>query len=273
LQIVITASEFDAMAVHQSTGLPAVSLPVGVSLLPPELLPLLEPFDHIVLWLGGDMQSRQMAQHFATKLSVERCFLVRSFGEGVTLDSALGALNKELDMKGILNNAQPFQHKQILPFRKLREDVLSELANVDQVAGVKWRRFPLLSSIVKGHRPGELTIFTGPTGSGKTTLMSELSLDLCSQGVPTLWGSFEIKNVRLAKIMLRQLSNMNLEQNLNQFNYWADKMELLPMYFMGFYGSVDVKSVIDAMAHAAYVYDIRHVVIDNLQFMTGNIVR
>ena len=24
--------------------------------------------------------------------------------------------------------------------------------------------------------------------------------------VPTLWGSFEIKNVRLAKIMLRQLS-------------------------------------------------------------------
>ena len=43
----------------------------------------------------------------------------RSFGKGVTLDSALGALNKELDMKGILNNAQPFQHKQILPFRKV----------------------------------------------------------------------------------------------------------------------------------------------------------
>ena len=36
---------------------------------------------------------------------------------------------------------------------------------------------------MKGHRPGELTIFTGPTGSGKTTLMSELSLDLCQQGV------------------------------------------------------------------------------------------
>ena len=30
---------------------------------------------------------------------------------------------------------------------------------------------------------------------------------------------------------------------------------------------------LQAMAHAAYVYDIRHVVIDNLQFMTGNIVR
>ena len=45
---------------------------------------------------------------------------------------------------------------------------------------------------------------------------------------------------------------MNLEQNLNQFNYWADKMELLPMYFMGFYGSVDVKSVIDVSVVRVY---------------------
>ena len=48
---------------------------------------------------------------------------------------------------------------------------------------VQWQRFPKLTSILKGHRPGELTVFTGPTGSGKTTLMSELSLDLCKQGV------------------------------------------------------------------------------------------
>ena len=44
------------------------------------------------------------------------------------------------------------------------------------------KRFPHLSNILKGHRAGELTIFTGPTGSGKTTLMSELSLDLRLQG-------------------------------------------------------------------------------------------
>ena len=47
----------------------------------------------------------------------------------------------------------------------------------------QWKRFPHLSNILKGHRAGELTIFTGPTGSGKTTLMSELSLDLSLQGV------------------------------------------------------------------------------------------
>lgn len=48
---------------------------------------------------------------------------------------------------------------------------------------VQWQRFPKLTQTLKGHRPGELTVFTGGTGAGKTTLISELSLDLCQQGV------------------------------------------------------------------------------------------
>jgi len=45
-------------------------------------------------------------------------------------------------------------------------------------------------------------LVTGATGSGKTTFLSQLSLDFLSQGVPTLWGSFEIKNHILAQSML-----------------------------------------------------------------------
>lgn len=64
-----------------------------------------------------------------------------------------------------------------------------------------------------------MTVFIGPTGGGKTTLVSELSLDICQQEVsynnltvnyvlkvPTLWGSFEISNVRLGKMLFRQFS-------------------------------------------------------------------
>ena len=51
---------------------------------------------------------------------------------------------------------------------------------------LQWQRFPMLTQILKGHRAGELTVLTGPTGSGKTTFLSEYSLDLCIQGVKTL---------------------------------------------------------------------------------------
>lgn len=84
---------------------------------------------------------------------------------------------------------------------------------------------------------------TGPTGSGKTTFISEVALDLCMQGVNTLWGSFEINNVRLAKIMLTQFAMQRLEENLEQYDFWADKFEELPLYFMTFHGQQNIKYV------------------------------
>jgi len=43
-----------------------------------------------------------------------------------------------------------------------------------------------LIRLLKGHRPGELTLFTGPTGIGKTSFLSQLSLDFCLQGFDPL---------------------------------------------------------------------------------------
>ncbi|MEQ2165138.1 hypothetical protein GOODEAATRI_013972 [Goodea atripinnis] len=61
------------------------------------------------------------------------------------------------------------------------------------------------------------------------------------QGVNTLWGSFEINNVRLAKIMLTQFAMQRLEENLEQYDFWADKFEELPLYFMTFHGQHNIK--------------------------------
>jgi twinkle protein len=52
--IVVTEGEFDAMAVYQVTGYPAVSLPQGASNLPDVLLPYFERFDKIYLWMDND---------------------------------------------------------------------------------------------------------------------------------------------------------------------------------------------------------------------------
>lgn len=151
----------------------------------------------------------------------------------------------------------------------MRNDILSELQNIEKVNGVKWKRFPVLNKLLKGHRRGELTILTGPTGSGKTTFMSEYSLDLAMQGVNTLWGSFEIRNTRLAATLLRQYVGYPLDDRLHEFNHWAAEFERLPLYFMTFHGQQPLKPVLEAIEHASYVHDVMHVIIDNLQFMMG----
>ncbi|ETE73186.1 Twinkle protein, mitochondrial, partial [Ophiophagus hannah] len=199
-EVVLTGRELDALVLHQVTGLPTLALPRGISCLPPALLPYLEQFKRITLWLGEDLRSWESAKHFARKLNPKRCYLVRP------------------------------SDQQLRPLEAFS---------------------------------------SGPTGSGKTTFISEYALDLCMQGVNTLWGSFEIHNVRLAKIMLTQFAMEKLDEQLEKYDEWADKFEDLPLHFMTFYGQQNIKTVIDTMLHAVYMYDITHVVIDNLQFMMG----
>ncbi|XP_010713048.1 twinkle protein, mitochondrial, partial [Meleagris gallopavo] len=266
-EVVLTGRELDALALHQATGVPCLALPRGATILPPALLPYLEQFRRVTLWLGDDLRSWEAAKLFARKLNPKRCSLVQP---GDLQPRPLEALNRGLNLTKILRAALPAGHKAIVSFRQLRDEVFGELANSEQVAGVKWARFPELNKLLKGHRRGELTVFTGPTGSGKTTFISEYALDLCTQGVCTLWGSFEINNIRLAKIMLTQFATRRLEDQLELYDEWADRFEDLPLYFMTFHGQQNIKTVLDTMQHAVYMYDITHVVVDNLQFMMGH---
>ena len=60
-----------------------------------------------------------------------------------------------------------------------------------------------------------------------------------------------------------------MEEHIDQFDKWADLFQKLPMHYLTFHGSEAVEKVLDAMGHAVYLYDIAHVIIDNVQFMLG----
>ena len=145
--------------------------------------------------------------------------------------------------------------------------VKNRIFNHDLNLGLKSTYFPWYNKIVKGFRRGELTIFTGPTGSGKSTFLSQFSLDFAKSGLPTLWCSFELKNEVLLSTMLNQYSNTDLTKKTEKFDFYADKFEQVPLYFQTFFGSTEVDKVMEMIDYAVYAYDIGHIVIDNLQFM------
>nr|CAG4716277.1 unnamed protein product [Naegleria fowleri] len=372
-RIIITEGEFDAMAVYQKTGITAVSLPNGCRSLPIEVIQWLEPFDKIYLWMDDDVPGQQGAEMFSKKLGVGRCYIVHSsyreeedlemMNDGSEDGFEASALKKRtqkkpkdandallagLDFHRLLEEAAPIPHERILSFDSFKQQVYREFFDKsEQVNGIQSHFFPTLNKILKGFRRGELTIVTGATGIGKTTVLSQLSLDYCKYGnVPTLWGSFEIRNHRLIKKMMCQLAGKDLsinhamereykkqeklqlqvleqeieEEEVSMFDNFdnpdGDPMSLmtnneeaplaplkkkkakpqklttsyppkqyspeelkrefeliseqfseLPMYFLNFYGSTDIDELLDAMDYAVYVYDVGHIVIDNLQFM------
>lgn len=173
-------------------------------------------------------------------------------------------LNKDMSA-GHLESTVP-----VISFNSLKQKVYRELVGEKELQGTGWKRFAGLNRILKGHRRGELTVMTGGTGSGKTTFLSEYSLDLCSQGVKTLWGSFEMKNVRMCKLMLNQLARIRLEENIELFEPVADAFATLPMHFMDFHGEQSLKTVMETMEDAVANYDVHHILIDNIQFMLGS---
>jgi twinkle protein len=272
-EIVITEGEYDAMAVYQGTGRPAVSLPNGCRSLPVEVLPLLEKFEKIYLWMDNDAPGQEGAEKFCKKFGRNRCYIVKPehpSGERVPKD-ANEALLMGLDMNEFLDNAKQVPHDRILTFEELRAQVLHEIMHPEKYVGIPVPSLPVFTSLIKGFRRGEITVMTGPTGSGKTTFLGQLSLDFAEQGVNTLWGSFEIKNTRLMHKLLQQFSREPLPvgkpESIDSLNALADRFQNLPMYFMKFHGGSDIDDVLDAMDFAVYVNDVEHIILDNMQFM------
>jgi twinkle protein len=101
--VVLTEGEYDAMAVWQATKLPAVSLPNGAGSLPLDVLPLLEKFDRIYLWLDNDAPGQAGAEKFARKLGLSRCYVVKPLKEDLekfgAVKDANDALRLGVDMK------------------------------------------------------------------------------------------------------------------------------------------------------------------------------
>jgi twinkle protein len=85
--IILTEGEYDAMAAWQGLSvlpdddplkhIPVVSLPNGCNSLPTELIPLLDPFSKIYLWLDFDQSGQDACAKFVTKLGAHRCAIVK----------------------------------------------------------------------------------------------------------------------------------------------------------------------------------------------------
>jgi twinkle protein len=85
-----------------------------------------------------------------------------------------------------------------------------------------------------------------------------MSVDLAASGVNALWGSFEVKNIRLIHKMMQQFAGLPLSALVQRdketghgpgdsVSALADRFQELPLYFMTFHGGTDVDLVLDAM--------------------------
>ena len=162
----------------------------------------------------------------------------------------------------------------LLTPQNLRPAVRDEIVNARRYTKgfAGWKRLEPLNRYLGGLRPGEVTVVTGPTGIGKTTFLCDYAVDLWSQGVRTLFASFELAPVRIFKTMLHQFSGRPLWrfENHPEVDKWVDRfirtnvmLFLRNEHFEG--RSADF--ILQAIRHQTQAGGIQHIIIDNLQFM------
>ncbi|UMM41826.1 hypothetical protein L5515_017915 [Caenorhabditis briggsae] len=269
--VVITTNERDALAIYEATKALVFALPHG-EIMDPLVLPYLEEFDKIYLWFP--VQHVSYAKDWGSALNTLKCLLVKNEERPIELvrngDHRL--IRNSLSNSVVRMRERGFRSMTDLD---MREGIRSDLLNsTNRIVGFgQWKRFGVLNKYLGGLRPGEMTVLTGGTGNGKTTFLCEYSLDLFTQGVRTLFCSFEMPEKKILHWMLVQYAGLPLHrvEYSNSINSWLDRFERSSSALTMLDSEEFMEKSINEIARAIRIHvensGIQHVVIDNLQFL------
>jgi twinkle protein len=164
------------------------------------------------------------------------------------------------------------QHK-VKPARLWVQELMDRLVHPVQQrrAVMPWRKTHGLIQF----RPGEVTVWGGANGNGKSLVTGQVALSLCAQDEPTCVASFEMKPAKTLERMARQWSCFNAndpafrgsreaqEQMLDlfgQFRDWTDKR----LWLYDQQGTVSAKQVCAVARYCAKELKVTHFFVDSL---------
>jgi twinkle protein len=111
-------------------------------------------------------------------------------------------------------------------------------------------------------RPGEVSLWAGVNGHGKSMVLSQVILDLCYQAIPTMVASFEMKPVQQMNRMGRQAfaGRFPTPEYIRKFSAWSDGR----LWIYDHVGAVEWRKLIAVMRYAIKHHGIQQFVIDSL---------
>ncbi len=111
-------------------------------------------------------------------------------------------------------------------------------------------------------RPGEVTLWPGINGSGKSQLLGQVVLGFCAQQEPTCIASFEMLPIRTLERMRRQASMCESPARTftERFMRFLDGR----LWIYDQHGQVDPRMVYAVIRYCARILKIKHMVIDSL---------
>lgn len=254
--LVICEGEFDAMAWFEY-GLNVASVPDGASGLTwiENEWDWLEQFEKIFISMDMDAAGRRAVEVMAERLGLWRCYNVK-----LPFKDAAECLSHGVEkvvMDAAVKNADGFEIQGIGSPLDYLDGVVARATDVDYGKGLK-TPFESLNRMLKGWRWGELTVWSGRNGSGKTTVLNQVVIDLIARhDVNVFIASLEMKPDALLYKFVQQ---MGAEEDIET----ALRGLQTRLYLMNKLGKVEPDYLLGLFEFAARKHGCKHFIVDSL---------
>jgi len=258
-RLVICEGEYDAMALHQY-AVEAVSVPMGAGnhqWIETEW-EYLETFETVCLCFDNDAAGQMNAREIAKKLGEWRCRLVtlpkkdanECLVSGIQVDEIIRCfINAEELKPDTLTTPMFFAEK------------VRNLFFQGGLFGVQtpWKK---LNDILKGWREGEVTIWSGRNGSGKSTILNQVFLGLAEKEIKSCIYSGEMPPERYLRwaIIQHQGNEKPSATEIDNTLSWMDSR----IYILNITSGVQPDKLLSDFEHAARRYNVKHFFVDSL---------
>jgi twinkle protein len=130
------------------------------------------------------------------------------------------------------------------------------------------------------YRPGEMTVYAGMNGHGKSQVTAQIAMSLMQQGEKVCMASFEMKPIETIRLMSRMYIGTNpfteeyqneegfavLDALFDKFGEWSnDKLWIYDQM-----GTTNVETVVGMTRYCGKELGITHVFIDSLMKVVGS---
>src|SRR3990167_4343324 len=264
--LVICEGEFDCIVAQKLTNLPVVALP-GKDTFKDEWLDLMSPLKKIYLCLDRDAQ--ETAKKHALKLGAHKCYLVTMPYKDINEAYLQGLTSQEYAI--LLKEAKFLFEDVIISPSALVDLAVERMSDIQKKKGVS-TGWGSLDDSLGGLRPGDLTILTGDTASGKTSFCVSLLFNQLQNNVPALFGSFEMEP---ATEILPKFCSINENKNLFLKELSQENASLIvknfvktypTLFFIKGYGTTPLDEIGAAIKIAVERHNIKIVVLDHLHY-------
>lgn len=258
-EIIITEGEIDAMTWYQ-IGFPAVSVPWGAG--NDDWIDFewehLEQFDRIYLHYDDDKDGQTNVIKVARRLGMFRCFIIR-IPDYKDANEALMRDAPEEAFQSAIRNAKPLSPQQIKRPTDFLEKVMERFYPID---GKKPGFFSRLLEGKLGMRPGEVTLWTGVAGHGKSTVLNQIMLEAVMDDYRCALASMEMPGAQnIEKLICQSLLESQPQRNqIEEILSWLSGK----LWVYDLLGNVAPKLLLELMEYSYARHGVTLFIIDSL---------